>query len=489
MRKTTLNCVVWTIDLSCALCLSGCFKENLIDEPDAGQDSGGDADTDTDTDVDTDADTDADADTDSDADSDTDSDSDTDTDADTDGDTDTDSDIDTGTDFTCTDDTECPLCQICSAFGECVNADYGDDPKDECPGAHPSTCKMTGDCDGKGACELYGPQTSCDDKDPMTLDDMCDGLGSCIGTHYCENHYCWEVVPTGQDKCYDDDGEIPCPDFPCNPDGSPDFCGQDAQYLPNNREFDVQAVGTENIVIDPFNDLIWQQLNTPNTDWSSAIKLCEELAYANQNDWRLPDYRELFSILDFSMKEPVMDTDVFIASTHQQYWTASLQVGDSSRAWKIVIDNGTALSTSKETTLYVRCVRAGNAVPNDDHSRRYLELGGTGAETVLDRATELEWQKGHVLGLGWRGSLRHCEGLDYSGHDDWRLPNIAELHSLINIEKEGDVVSDFPGLAPIVLNSSTTTTWPYSRDLVVDFASGEVVFGGGSATKCVRGGP
>ena len=55
-----------------------------------------------------------------------------------------------------------------------------------------------------------------------------------------------------------------------------------------------------------------------------------------------------------------------------------------------------------------------------------------GTETWLDGATGLEWQVTPPEdGMeAWDG-IQYCEGLNLNGHQDWRLPNLSELRSLI----------------------------------------------------------
>jgi hypothetical protein len=57
--------------------------------------------------------------------------------------------------------------------------------------------------------------------------------------------------------------------------------------------------------------------------------------------------------------------------------------------------------------------------------------------TITDNGTGLMWINNTSLAgvsgtYGWSGAITACEGLTYAGHSDWRLPNIAELQSIVN---------------------------------------------------------
>lgn len=544
MSKINTLSTPWLIFFSIGFGLSGCFSENSLDEEDGGQDSGGDtdtdtdadtdtdsdsdtdtdsdadgdADTDTDTDSDTDTDTDADmdsdtdadtdtdadsdtdADTDTDADSDTDADTDTDTDSDTDADADTDTDTDTDTDadsdsdtdVECTIDKDCPVCQVCNSYNECIPADYNTDPKHNCTGSPTTSCGLTGMCDGEGACAYHPEGEKCNDDDPMTLDDACDGAGTCEGTHYCVHHDCWKVVPTNQTKCYNDDDEIACPDLPCQPDGTPDYCGQDAQYEDNARVFTIETIGTHDIVKDSLTGLVWQRGYTVDKNWQDSFDHCDELEYAGESDWRLPTYYEYAGIADFSRSYPAIDIAVFPDTYSLLFWTASPIIDSSLDSWALLLDEGTMKIYEKKRLFETRCVRNEGPGHDSNSETRFFGRGSSGNEVVLDRATGFEWQMAHETGLNWKAALKHCEGSGYGGFYDWRLPNIAELRSLVNIKKPGDVASDFPKIEGLNYWSSTTLVPDKSQAQFVDFSAGESGTGTKNRTytvRCVRLGP
>lgn len=58
------------------------------------------------------------------------------------------------------------------------------------------------------------------------------------------------------------------------------------------------------------------------------------------------------------------------------------------------------------------------------------------AETnqVLDNLTGLVWARDANIGgtMNWSNAIEYCESLVYGGTNDWRLPNISELLSLVD---------------------------------------------------------
>ncbi len=51
--------------------------------------------------------------------------------------------------------------------------------------------------------------------------------------------------------------------------------------------------------------------------------------------------------------------------------------------------------------------------------------------TVTDKSTGLMWQTTEVRPLKWQQALSYCEDLQLAGFDDWRLPTIKELATLV----------------------------------------------------------
>jgi hypothetical protein len=58
-----------------------------------------------------------------------------------------------------------------------------------------------------------------------------------------------------------------------------------------------------------------------------------------------------------------------------------------------------------------------------------------GDGTVTDTATRLMWEQNTGPSRrSWQDAIHYCDALTLAGHDDWRLPEIWELFSLIQFE-------------------------------------------------------
>ena len=60
-------------------------------------------------------------------------------------------------------------------------------------------------------------------------------------------------------------------------------------------------------------------------------------------------------------------------------------------------------------------------------------------DVITDSKTGLEWQdnnESNSTKRSWQGAIDYCESLSLNAYDDWRLPNINELKTLIDRSKE-----------------------------------------------------
>ncbi len=80
---------------------------------------------------------------------------------------------------------------------------------------------------------------------------------------------------------------------------------------------------------DNTSGLMWTTVDLGEcVDWETALNLAENSEYAGYTDWRLPDVKELQSIVDYSGSYPAINQDYFELTTHEEnenyyYWTST----------------------------------------------------------------------------------------------------------------------------------------------------------------------
>jgi len=160
------------------------------------------------------------------------------------------------------------------------------------------------------------------------------------------------VVPrTGQQTSYGDrdDGQLqkgavwPVPRFTNNNDGT---------------------------VTDNLTGLVWlQRANVfGQQSWSQALVYCNNLDSTDYawlsdgsipGDWRLPNVRELQSLVDYSEASPALPDghpfDSVVAAG--QYWSSSIWVNNLNSAWQVQMSDGGVNRSMRTYTLYVWPVR------------------------------------------------------------------------------------------------------------------------------------
>ena len=127
------------------------------------------------------------------------------------------------------------------------------------------------------------------------------------------------------------------------------------------------------IVTDNETGLQWQDnKNASKKKWEDALKYCEALILGSYDDWRLPNIRELESLVDDTKFNPSM-SPVFQSVKSRLYWSSTTQgfrgiyyvtYGD---AWLIDFSYGDQYNFHKQYNLparynnnwNIRCVRGG----------------------------------------------------------------------------------------------------------------------------------
>lgn len=288
----------------------------------------------------------------------------------------------------------------------------------------------------------------------------------------------YPIVDTAQSTCYDNNNIIPCPEM-----GSV-FAGQDGNYQGSAPSYRDNGNGT---VSDLVTGLMWTQSPDVNGDgkinaqdkltFSGAQTYADSLTFAGYDDWRVPGIKELYSLMNFNgytgvgdfssapaNAVPYINTNYFDFGygdtsageryIDAQFATATKYVSTTMNGNETMFGvnfadgriKGYGLTDPRngEQTFYVLFVRgASNYGVND--------FVDNGDGTITDNATGLTWMQSdsgalisgtHVSGgLNWQEALNWCESLDYAEATDWRLPDIKELHSIVDYTRSPDTTN------------------------------------------------
>ncbi len=267
-----------------------------------------------------------------------------------------------------------------------------------------------GDADSDGVADL---QDNCPTVyNPDQLDSDHDGRGDACQVN---------LPDTGQTVCYSVAGSpITCPT-------TGNTLAQDGSYLIKSPSFTV----VDGTVVDNVTGLMWQQMTGTQTyTWNQAtgtatadqhdnpggvVNICGNLTLNGHDDWRLPSMKELVTLMDYAVRADHMaiDTSVFL-STKTDYWSSDSFALSSDIAWNVNFATGTFLPVGKSSETYVKCVRG-----NPLHFNEYAMFdngtpGDTSDDWVLDKGTNLMWERGFSGPMDWSAATDYCENRELS---------------------------------------------------------------------------
>jgi len=170
------------------------------------------------------------------------------------------------------------------------------------------------------------------------------------------------VAKTGQTTCYDSSGtEIDC-----------EGTGQDGEYQKGIEWPDPRYRDNEDgTVTDNLTGLIWMR----NANcfglrlWSQALSDCNGLASghcgltdgSNAGDWRLPDVRELRSVVDFGEYGPALPSGhPFQGVVPGNYWSSTTGLQDPWGAWCVSMYSGSSSNLDKNFDRWLWAVKGGH---------------------------------------------------------------------------------------------------------------------------------
>lgn len=238
------------------------------------------------------------------------------------------------------------------------------------------------------------------------------------------------------------------------------------------------------VVSDPSTGLDWHAAVSAVMPYADMAGYCEASTTGGHDDWRMPTWIELTSIVDYAHQDPAMNLGLFSApSTGFVLSTTRYSVD---RIVGIMLQDGryTFVDPALPET-YVHCVRGavrGGTAP----ARRY----DIQEEIVVDRVTQLEWQRNASSEpMPYAAAEPHCEALALDG-GGWKVPSIKQLLTLFDATSTAFTRWYVPAFGSTVVRA----TW--SRTSFENRAYWNIDFGIGdqdndaptylAAVRCVR---
>lgn len=115
------------------------------------------------------------------------------------------------------------------------------------------------------------------------------------------------------------------------------------------------------------------------------------------------------------------------------------------------------MGKSKKIFVYVLVLLFGNISYDTEARSNFLDNED---DTVTHATTRLMWQNApDVSARSYAQAVSYCSSLEFAGHNDWRLPRLKELLSLVDYKRFN------PALDPIVFRQMPDdgNIWAHSQ--------------------------
>lgn len=137
--------------------------------------------------------------------------------------------------------------------------------------------------------------------------------------------------------------------------------------LANNKtRFVIKGSGLTAKVIDRATGLMWASNGNGgggdyggDNTWAEAIGIANNLSFAGRSDWRIPNIKEWFSLGDFSIMNPAINSTFFPNVGTDKYWSSTTLYHDTNLAFLYNTYYGTIEEAAKVAEHRMLCVRGG----------------------------------------------------------------------------------------------------------------------------------
>ncbi|MBA5248112.1 MAG: DUF1566 domain-containing protein [Gammaproteobacteria bacterium] len=138
----------------------------------------------------------------------------------------------------------------------------------------------------------------------------------------------------------------------------------------NNRYID-NGDGT---ILDKFTKLIWKQCaeglsgddcatgGAIAANWQQALQQANSSIFAGKLNWRLPNLKELLSLVRLNCISPAINEALFPSNPAKYFWSSSPFMKDSSQAWAVTFYKGYYSNINRNNSHRFRLVNAGDVI-------------------------------------------------------------------------------------------------------------------------------
>lgn len=179
---------------------------------------------------------------------------------------------------------------------------------------------------------------------------------------------------TGQTLCYDPACTLP----PCDPVACAGT-GEDGEWQKGVTVSSRFVNNYDGTVTDKLTGLIWLRECNCTTffagdttgqnarTWQAALGAAQKLASgycgltdgSTAGDWRLPNVRELLSLIDYSQLSPALPSGHPFLNTFPWYWSSTTEANNTDFAWRVDFVIGNSSRHAKSFSNFVQAVRGG----------------------------------------------------------------------------------------------------------------------------------
>jgi len=123
---------------------------------------------------------------------------------------------------------------------------------------------------------------------------------------------------------------------------------------------DIIRDNSKEIVTDTTTNLQWQDnidAKTVTKTWKEAIDYCKALKLGGYTNWRLPNIKELKSIIDRRYINPTISKSFKNTNITDFYWSSTTLTSSKYYARTVGFNYGYIKGFGKRIRQYIRCVR------------------------------------------------------------------------------------------------------------------------------------